>query len=64
MLAGASIGCGVSAGKGGWCLCKLQGFSRKGRNLDGCRSKAHSLGKLDEARLLGKMATCEMVKHM
>ena len=46
MLGGASEGCEVSVGKGGW--------------FDGCRNKAHSSGKLDEARFLGKMAKCEI----
>ena len=60
MLIGVFAGCRVSVGKGGWCLYTLQGFSRKGRKLNGCKSKAHSFGKPDEARLLGKMAKCEI----
>lgn len=59
VLAGVSVGCGISLGKGGWGLYALQGFSRQGRKLEGCIRKAHSSGKLDEARLLGKMDKCE-----
>ncbi len=60
VLAGASTGCEVLAGKGGWCLYTLRGFNRQGRKLDGCRSKAHSSRKMDEARLLKKMAKCDI----
>jgi len=60
VLVGVSVGCKVSTGKGGWCLCGLQSFNMKGKKLDGCRSKAHSFGKLDEARFLGKIAKCEI----
>lgn len=30
------------------------------RKLDGCRRKMHSFGKLDETRLFGKLAKCEI----
>ena len=50
--------CGVSTKKGGWCLYALRGFNKQGRKIDGCKSKAHSSRKLDEARFLGKMAKC------
>lgn len=60
MKAGASMGCEVLTCNGGLCLCTLQGFNRQGRKLDGCRSKAHNSRKLDEARLLGKMAKFEI----
>lgn len=60
MLTGASAGCDILAGNGGWCLCALWGFSRQGRKLDGCGSKAHYSRKLDEARLLVKMVKCEI----
>ena len=52
VLDGVSAGCEVSVGKGGCHLCALQGSSKQGRKLDGCRNKVHSSGKLDEARLL------------
>jgi len=55
-----SVGYRVSTSKGGWCLCALWGFSRQGRKVDGCRSKVHSYGKLDESRLIEKMAKCEI----
>lgn len=46
MLDGISTHCEVSAGKGG--------------KLDGCRSKEHSSGMLDEANMLGKLAKCDI----
>lgn len=52
--------CVVLAGKGGWCLYALWGFSKQGRKLNGCKNKVHSSRKLDEARLLGKMTKCEI----
>ena len=55
-----SMGYRVSVGKGGWCLYAQQGFSRQRRKLDGCRSKVHSLGKLDKARLLSKIVKCDI----
>jgi len=54
------VGCRVSAGKGDWCLYTLRGFNRQGGKLNGCISKVHSFRKLDEVRLLRKMAKCEV----
>ena len=50
--------------KGCWGLCTLRGFNKQGRKLDGCRSKFHSSGKLDEARLLRNLDLSEIKEHM
>jgi len=60
MLVGVCLACEVSAGKEGWCLYALWSFNKKGRKLDGCRNKADRPGKLDDARLLSKMAKCQI----
>lgn len=60
MLAGISMGCEVSASKRGCCLYALRCFNRQGRKLDGFKREAHGSWKLDEARLLEKMAKCEI----
>jgi len=46
--------------KVGWGLYALCSSNRKGAKLKGCRSKVHNFGKLDEARLLGKLVKCEI----
>jgi len=56
--------CIILDAKGGWGLYALCSSKRQGKELEGCRSKVHSSGKLDEARLLGKLAKCENREQM
>lgn len=52
--------CIVLDAKGGWGLYALRGPSRQGKNIEGFRRKVYNTRKLDEARLLKKLAKCEI----
>lgn len=50
--------------KGGRGLYALCSSSQKGEKVEACRSKVHISGKLDQARLLKKLAKCEIRELM